>query len=140
MGERGPKPNWFREACADIIQQEKLVDFVGRVAAGKEIEQQVMVVRGTDGGRVEVVDVKCSTANRLLAFKMLAEWGVGKPTQFIANAPLDPEESKLRVDQMLELIREASKRAPIVVPDALTAKRMAETKTNGHANGENGGH
>lgn len=107
----GRRPDWFRETCQDIICEEKLLEFVGRVASGKEVEQRVVVNKVTGA---EVVEVRCGTADRLAAFKMLAEWGVGKPVQFVQQAPRSPAESALRVDQMLDLVRQASARPPLV--------------------------
>lgn len=81
----GRKCDWFIERCAEIINEEKLLDFVGRVASGAEIEQRVVVVRDGNSAHTEVVDVKCAIQDRLSAFKMLAEWGIGKPTSIETN-------------------------------------------------------
>lgn len=108
----GRRADWFREACQDIINQEKLLEFVGRVAAGKETEDRV--VNNKIGH--EIIQVSCDAQTRLAAFKMLAEWGVGKPIQYVTQSPQNPEESKLRADQMMELIRQASSRPPLIKP------------------------
>ena len=127
----GRKPEWFREACADIINKEKLIDFVGRVAAGREVEERL--IKGETGGH-EIVTVSVCIQDRLAAFKMLAEWGVGKPVQYVATAPRSPEESVMQVQKMLELVKQASQRPVVIVPDAAAAKRLAE------GNGANGHH
>ena len=117
----GRRADWFREECARIIDEEQLISFIGRVAAGKETEEKL--VSGKTGH--EIVMVACDAQTRLQAFKMLAEWGVGKPIQYVREAPRSPEESVLKVQQMLDLVRQASAR-PILV------------KQNGNGNGDHG--
>jgi hypothetical protein len=77
----GRKPNWFKEKCSKILIKKSLVEFVGRVAAGEETEQRVTIVRDGSEAHTEVVEVKASIHDRLYAFEMLANWGVGKPQQ-----------------------------------------------------------
>jgi hypothetical protein len=75
----GRRCDWFIERCGEIIEEEKLVEFIGRVAAGKELEEQI-VRNGTGFDRIKT---QCSTKDRLRAFEMLADWGVGKPTPIV---------------------------------------------------------
>ena len=80
----GRKPDWFKEKCASILERKKLIDFVGRVASGEETEQKVVVVRDGNEAHTEVEEVRASIHDRLYAFEMLANWGVGKPAQTMA--------------------------------------------------------
>lgn len=103
-GRRPGRPcDWFLERCREILDEEKLLDFVGRVASGKETEQRVVVVRERDSARTEVVEVKCSTQDRLAAFKMLAEWGIGKPG--LIASQITPEDSKRTADEYYQSIK-----------------------------------
>lgn len=95
----GRKAYWFTERCNDILDEEKLVEFVGRVAAGKETEE-VIVRNGTTFDRVRKA---CSTMDRLSAFKMLAEWGIGKPG--LIPSQLTPADSKRTADEYFESIK-----------------------------------
>lgn len=120
----GRKADWFREACQDIINQEKLLEFVGRVAAGKEVEERLV---STKTGH-DIVSVACDAQTRLSAFKMLAEWGVGKPIQYVVQPTRSPEESVMKVQQMLDLVRAASHRPPLIKQEI----------NGGNGNGANG--
>ena len=95
----GRKCDWFIERCRDIINEEKLVEFVGRVASGKETEQ--VVVR--NGSGFEKVRKENSTHDRLEAFRMLAEWGIGKPG--LIPSCLTPEDSKRTADEYYQSIK-----------------------------------
>ena len=120
----GRRADWFRETCQDIIDQEKLLEFVGRVAAGKEVEEKLV---STKMGH-DIVSVACDAQTRLAAFKMLAEWGVGKPIQYVVQPARSPEESVLKVQQMLELVRAASARPPLIKQESTNGGNGA----NGH--------
>ena len=67
----GPKPSWFKQECARIVQEDKLIEFVGRVAKGEEKEERI-----SEG---VIIEVKASLHDRLDAFEMLCNWGFGKP-------------------------------------------------------------
>src|SRR5437879_6873598 len=95
-GRRGRPPDWFRAVCLEILDHEKLVEFVGRVAVGKETEEKVIA---NPHGGYQIVKVACDVSTRLEAFKLLAMWGVGKPTQVIITAPQTPDESVRNVQQ-----------------------------------------
>lgn len=89
----GARASWFIERCNRILSEEKLVEFVGRVACGKETEERI-VRNGTSFDRVRC---EVATADRLVAFKMLAEWGIGKPD--IMRRDMTPEDSKRTADE-----------------------------------------
>lgn len=94
----GRRPDWFRERCADILGEYELVEFVGRVAAGKEKEQRYIAG--------ELVNIACETRDRLTAFKMLAEWGVGKPVQYVQQSGMTPSDSVRNAQQIFEMIQQ----------------------------------
>ena len=105
MGSKrsGRRCDWFIERCSEILDEQKLLDFVANVASGKETEQRVVVVRAGNEAHTELVDVKCSTQDRLAAFKMLAEWGIGKPG--LIPSYLTPEDSKRTADEYYQSIK-----------------------------------
>lgn len=86
----GRQPDWFRKRCAEIIEKKKLVEFVGRVAAGEEVEHKVT----KDG---DIVEVAVSAHDRLMACEMLFDRGFGKPI------PMNPEEGwKAPLEQVIK--------------------------------------
>lgn len=82
----GRKPDWLKEACKKILEQKKLLQYLGRVASGEETEQQVIVVREGNKAHTEVEEVRCSTKDRLHAVELLLERGFGKPAQEIQHS------------------------------------------------------
>ncbi len=100
----GRKCDWFTDRCAEIIDEEKLLDFVGRVASGKEKEQRATVVRDGNEAHTEIVEVKCSTQDRLAAFKMLADWGIGKPTNLDPHSILPTIQNLINEQAVLKLL------------------------------------
>lgn len=96
----GPRCSWFIERCAEIIDEEKLIDFVGRVAAGKETEERLVATK-TAG--VERLRCEVEIKDRLIAFKMLAEWGIGKPG--LIPSQLTPEDSKRTADEYFQSVK-----------------------------------
>lgn len=115
----GRKPDWLKLTCQKILDKDKLLQYLAGVAAGREIEQQVVVVRDGRDSHTEVVDVRCSTKDRLRALEMILERGWGKPAQPVE---LDAE-MKFQ-------------------PFNITIREIASHQTNGngavHANGSNG--
>lgn len=104
-GRRPGRPcDWFLERCREILDEEKLLDFVGGVASGRETEQRVTVVREGNEARIEIVEVKCSTQDRLSAFKMLAEWGVGKPVSLEVTQLVPVVQNLINEQAMLKLL------------------------------------
>lgn len=77
----GRKPDWLKQKCQSIIDRKKIMEYLGRVAAGEETEQQVVVVRDGKDSHTEIEEVKCSTRDRLHAIDMLLERGFGKAPQ-----------------------------------------------------------
>lgn len=78
----GRKPDWLRSECARIIDQHKLLEFVGRVASGDETETHVT----KDG---DVVDVAPRISDRLKAVEFLTDRAHGKPMQAVEVAGKD---------------------------------------------------
>lgn len=62
-----------------------------------------------------LVEVGPSFSVQVEALKLALAYGLGKPRD-VDDGPQNPEESKLRVDQMLELVRQASSRPPLTKP------------------------
>lgn len=108
--------DWFVERCAEIIKEEKLIEFVGRVAAGKENDHRLM--------REGVMVMPAAIRDRLEAFKMLAEWGIGKPIQVVLTNQVSPEDSVRSAQQIFDMV----KKLEIGRKDLVAA-------TNGHGNG-----
>lgn len=69
----GRKPDWLKLRCQKLIDRHKLLDYLARVAAGKETEQ-----RSTKDG---AVTVEVSAHDRLHALEMLLDRGFGKASQ-----------------------------------------------------------
>ncbi len=65
-----------------------------------------------------LVEVGPSHSTQMEALKLALAYGLGRPVETIdmRNNPLDPEESKLRVDQMLDLVKRACARPPVTKP------------------------
>lgn len=95
----GRKADWFRERCAEILDQEKLVDFVGRVAAGRETEDRFVKDEG-------IIKIACSTRDRLAAFEMLANWGVGKPIPVGDQPQKTYNDSVRQAQQIYEMVKD----------------------------------
>lgn len=70
----GRNPDWLREKCRAIFEKEKLAEFMGDVAAGKEFPQLA-----TSEG--EVLSLPPSLKDRRAATEWLAERGFGKVAQ-----------------------------------------------------------
>lgn len=96
----GRKCDWFIERCADIISDEKLVEFVGRVAAGRETEEKIFC---TKDGAIVRDRVAADINARLSAFKMLAEWAFGKPIPAVPART--PEDSKRTADEYFQSLK-----------------------------------
>lgn len=72
----GRKPEWLKAACQKIIVEKKLVQFLGKVANGEDMEQVV-----TDAG--VSIAVPAAVRERLKATEMLLDRGFGKATQIV---------------------------------------------------------
>ncbi len=77
----GRKPDWLKEKCRNLLDKNKLLEYLAKVASGDETEQRVTVVREGNEAHTEVVEVKCSTHDRLHAIELLLERGFGRPAQ-----------------------------------------------------------
>lgn len=70
----GRPPDWLKKKCSELIDKNKLLEFVVGVATGEETEVHVT----KDG---DVVDCAPSIHDRLRAVEMLLDRGYGKPNQ-----------------------------------------------------------
>lgn len=101
--------DWFIERCAEIIEEEKLIEFVGRVAAGKESDYRMF-----EGSAIKT---PAALNDRLMAFKMLAEWGIGKPIQVVITNPnITPNDSVRSAQQIFEMIKKLEDNSKELVP------------------------
>jgi len=82
QGQGGARPGsgrpaeWLKAKCREIVDRNKLVEFLGRVAKGEDIDQMV-----TPMG--ECLKVPASVKNRIAATTELLDRGYGKPNQVI---------------------------------------------------------
>lgn len=74
----GRKPDWLKTKCAGLVDRNKLLEFVARVASGEET-QTVVIKSGPQNSSTE--EIPCDTKDRLHAVEMLLERGYGKPAQ-----------------------------------------------------------
>lgn len=70
----GRTPGWLKEKCREIIDKEKLVEFMGDVAAGKDFPQ----LATSDG---EVLPLPPPLKERRAAVEWLVDHGYGKVPQ-----------------------------------------------------------
>lgn len=74
----GRSPDWLREKCRAIFEKNKLADFMGDVAMGKEFPQLAT-------GEGEVLPLPPSIKDRRAAVEWLADRGFGKVTQPVSG-------------------------------------------------------
>lgn len=72
----GRKPDWYKAECARILDQHKLLEFIGRVAAGEEPEQHL------DKEGV-IYELRPKISDRIKAVEFLADRAHGKPAQAV---------------------------------------------------------
>lgn len=75
----GRKPDWLKTKCADLVDRNKLLEFVASVANGKETEVHYDKLGNA-------FDAACSIKDRLHAVELLLERGYGKPVQGIEHS------------------------------------------------------
>lgn len=75
----GRPPDWLKKKCQDIIQKNKLIEWLGKVAAGADVDQQINL-------NGECLKIPASVKDRLKAIEMLQDRGWGKPTQEIESS------------------------------------------------------
>lgn len=78
-GAGGRPPDWLKAKCQKIIEKRKLIDWLGDVAEGKNVERHI----GIEG---DVTLVPARAQDRLRAMEMLMERGWGKASQPIDHA------------------------------------------------------
>jgi len=72
----GRPPDWLKAKCQAILKKEKLIEFVGKVAKGDDIDQAI-----NENG--ECLKIPAGVKERLTAVKMLKEWGHGLTPQAV---------------------------------------------------------
>lgn len=75
----GRKPDWLKAKCAKIIEDNALIEFLGDVASGENVEAVVSI----DGKNSLKVPAKVK--DRLAATEMLLDRGFGKVPQVVAD-------------------------------------------------------
>lgn len=77
----GRKPDWLKAKCQGIIADLKLIEFLGQVASGKDVDQRI-----NENG--ECLKVPADVKDRLKALDMLLDRGFGKPLQQVESESL----------------------------------------------------
>lgn len=81
----GRKPDWLKAKCAELVDRNKLLEYLSRVASGEETEKVVVKSRET----WELEEIPCSTKDRIHATEVLLERGFGKAVQGLEVAGAD---------------------------------------------------
>ncbi len=76
----GPKPNWLKELAADLLKKHKLIEYVGDVARGEQVEDHAQV---TVTGKLVRYKTAADTPMRLKAVEFITDRAEGKPRQAI---------------------------------------------------------
>lgn len=74
----GPAPDWLKARCRELVQRNRLINFLVDVATGKPVERTVTI----DGS---LVNIPASIKDRRAAIEYLIDRGWGKPSQEIAH-------------------------------------------------------
>jgi hypothetical protein len=77
----GRPPDWLKQKCREIVEKKKLIEWLGDVAAGEDVDQQINAAG-------ECLKIPASVKDRLKAIEMLEDRGWGKPTQEIESSSL----------------------------------------------------
>jgi hypothetical protein len=78
----GRKPDWLKVECQKIIEREKLIQFLGDVAAGRVMDNKV--------NNGVVIKVPASLADRRACAVELLDRGFGKAIQTVAGDSESP--------------------------------------------------
>lgn len=102
----GRKPNWLKERCQEIVERDKILEFLASVANGADVEQAV-------GGEGEVIRVPAAVRDRIKAAELLLDRGFGKAPQSmeVTGADGDPL-SGIPTDAVVQLIEAIRQRTP----------------------------
>lgn len=80
----GRKPGWIRAECARLVDEYKLIELMGKIAAGK-IKDHKMTKDGV------VVEIEASLTDRQRAMEYLIDQSEGKAPQNMALTGGDGE-------------------------------------------------
>jgi len=75
----GRSPDWLKTRCEEIFEKRNLVEFLGQVAGGDEVDFTVT----SDGS---IVRHAANIKARLQAIEMLKDWRWGKATQDVRHS------------------------------------------------------
>jgi hypothetical protein len=81
----GRTPDWLKARCQEIIDKAQVVEFLGSVVAGEDVEQAV-------GDQGEAIRLPASVRDRLRAAEILLDRGFGKPNQSLDVAVTEQSE------------------------------------------------
>lgn len=70
----GRTPDWLKARCQEIVDKVKVIEFLGSVVAGEDVEQAV-------GDQGEVIRVPASVRDKIKASEILLDRAYGKVGQ-----------------------------------------------------------
>ena len=101
----GPKPNWFRHRCRELVFENKIPELWANVAIGENFDQVVIKETG------EVLPVPANMKERLVASMHLTEYAEGKPAQIIDVRGVDESDYRnLSARALKEILEHLDKR------------------------------
>lgn len=77
-GAGGRPPDWLKEMCKKIVEEKKIVEFLGDVASGAPVRMALAV---GDEKPVEGTKVSADIKDRIKATEILLDRGFGKAPQ-----------------------------------------------------------
>jgi len=98
-GGTGRPPEWLRSKCQYIVDREQLVEFLGRVASGDDVDQVI-----NQNG--ECLKVPASVKDRIKAVELLLDRGFGKAAETIKVGFDDKLADRLKAAR-IEMLKEA---------------------------------
>ena len=97
--KRGPKPNWYKEKCEDLILKGRLFNVLSDVASGAKVDRHITL----DGRSIAI---SASIRNRLTAIAELRDTAFGKP-----GSSVDVTSGGKAIQDLPSIIAQARKRA-----------------------------
>lgn len=94
--QKGRDLDWLKEKCREIVKRDAIIEFLGHVAIGKDVEQAV----GSEG---EVISIPAAVRDRIRAAELLLDRGFGKADQAI-NLTTDDSEDRPTTEALLQTL------------------------------------
>ena len=95
----GPKPSWYKKRCESLLQEWRLLDFLGEVARGSTVDRIVKA-----NGRV--LKISSSIRDRITAIVELRDAAFGRPA-----SSMDVTTRGKLLPSLPSMIEDARKRA-----------------------------